>query len=238
MLQLTPILNVENAMRSLLPAGVALSLAESRATSALLLDEERESVRHANGKRLREFAIARNCARTAFRELGLSPVAIPRDAAGAPVWPSGVVGSISHCEEFCCALVARTPAIKSVGVDIEGSEPVTSAQAAIFCAADEVALFQHLPLLHFTNWEKIAFCAKEAYFKAFYCLAGGLLDFKDIIVDFSQPSGSAGCFGIRLRNTALLQIPLWGRWGYAEETVFAFAIFGDALANRSIPGAS
>ncbi|MBL3669887.1 hypothetical protein JL475_28675 [Streptomyces sp. M2CJ-2] len=72
-----------------------------------LLPEEEPLVTAAVEKRGREFTAVRHCARQALRELGVAPGPILTDRAGAPVRPAGVVGSMTHGEGYCAAVLAR-----------------------------------------------------------------------------------------------------------------------------------
>src|SRR5690242_19900117 len=69
--------------------------------------------------RQRDFALGRFCARAALVLLGVGDVVIGRDARGRPLWPSGMVGSITHTKGYAAALAARQDRFLSVGVDAE-----------------------------------------------------------------------------------------------------------------------
>lgn len=77
---------------------------------AMMYLSEAAVVERAVGERRREFGTVRHCARQALQRIGL-PDAIPilPDADGVPGWPSGVVGSMTHCEGYRAAVVARSP---------------------------------------------------------------------------------------------------------------------------------
>src|ERR1700722_20336781 len=62
---------------------------------------------------------ARIVARTLLRQLGVPPCSIPKDDKGAPVWPSGVVGSLAHADDIAVAAVALESNGLSIGIDIE-----------------------------------------------------------------------------------------------------------------------
>jgi 4'-phosphopantetheinyl transferase EntD len=53
-------------------------------------------------KRWREFAAGRSCARKALAASGHAPVAVLQGAGREPVWPQGIVGSITHCSTYLC----------------------------------------------------------------------------------------------------------------------------------------
>ncbi|MEU2758298.1 MULTISPECIES: 4'-phosphopantetheinyl transferase family protein [Streptomyces] len=62
-----------------------------------LYPQEARIVERAVALRKREFATTRRCAREALARLGLPPVPILSDRHGAPRWPEGVLGSLTHC---------------------------------------------------------------------------------------------------------------------------------------------
>ena len=51
--------------------------------------------------------LGRACARAALANLGQGEAVIGIDEAGAPLWPAGVVGSITHTKGYAAALVAK-----------------------------------------------------------------------------------------------------------------------------------
>lgn len=81
--------------------------------------EEAALVMGAVEKRRREFALGRACARAALAAMGVEAAAIGRDPRGAPLWPTGVVGSITHTEGYTCALVGAAARFSAMGVDAE-----------------------------------------------------------------------------------------------------------------------
>src|SRR5260370_20887260 len=74
---------------------------------AYLLPEEEHLVAKAVAKRRREGTNARTCARRALARLGIAETAIRRGAKGEPLWPAGVVGSITHTTGYFAAAVAQ-----------------------------------------------------------------------------------------------------------------------------------
>src|ERR1700683_1547885 len=77
----------------------------------------------ASQRRRREFATARGCAHAALAGLGLPSAAILPDRRGAPIWPEGVVGSITHCSGYRAAAVAPAGQGAAVGL---GAEPAAA----------------------------------------------------------------------------------------------------------------
>src|SRR5262245_429638 len=108
---------VEELLAPLLPPSVSLAAAAIDGDEPVLHDEELAAVRGAVAKRRREVAFGRDCARRALAQLGAQPVTIPRGEGGAPVWPPGIVGSITHCDEVAAAAVARGETVRGLGID-------------------------------------------------------------------------------------------------------------------------
>jgi 4'-phosphopantetheinyl transferase EntD len=124
------------------------------------------------------FALGRASAREALRDLNAEePVAIPKGSGGEPVWPEGIVGSITHTREVAVAVVSRRTEYAGLGVDVEDLGRGPSARAArLICRPSEMewvnpeAGTERLALL---------FSAKEAVFKALYPIEGVWLGFAD-----------------------------------------------------------
>ena len=84
----------------------------------------------------------------ALAGLGLPPGRSCAGARGAPQWPLGVVGSITHCDGYRAAAVARGRDLRTIGLDAEPDEPLPRAcwsrslpeerAAAAACAAGHV----------------------------------------------------------------------------------------------------
>src|SRR5262245_43336399 len=84
-----------------------------------LYADEEALLAHAVDKRRREFTTVRVLARRLLDELGFAPAPILRDERGAPIWPHGVVGSMTHCDGFRAVAVARAAAVPTIGIDPE-----------------------------------------------------------------------------------------------------------------------
>src|SRR5690349_19867240 len=107
-----------------MPAGVACRDTTEDVAESTLFAEEAERVAKAVTKRRREFATVRHCARQALAELGIQPVALLNGERGAPKWPAGVVGSMTHCAGYRAAAVALDTVIHTIGIDAEPHGPL------------------------------------------------------------------------------------------------------------------
>jgi|HubBroStandDraft_6_1064221.scaffolds.fasta_scaffold138215_3 4'-phosphopantetheinyl transferase EntD len=215
------------AISSLFPAHVAVCIASSDMYCGGLFPQEVELISASIPKRRAEFTAGRNAARAALALIGAPVRPILRNPQRAPVWPPGFVGSIAHCKEFCCAVVARSAQIISLGFDAETIDSLEDELADHICVADEFLHFANLPQPPGTNWAKLAFSAKEAFHKCHNPLTGELLDFQDVSVRFSLgPTCREGSFQITIgdRGASPAQQPSFhGAWLIDEKRVYAGA---------------
>lgn len=132
-------------------------------------------------KRQRDFALGRFCAHAALVQMGRDEPVIPVGPGGAPVWPAGIVGSITHTRGYAAALVAPQDRFHAVGIDAERIGGVTEAlMPRLFGAAEQewlMALDAKKRVVAMT----LFFSAKEAFYKAFR--AQTRLSFKDIQIE-------------------------------------------------------
>jgi 4'-phosphopantetheinyl transferase EntD len=153
------------------------------------LPEEEPLIARSVAKRRNEFVTVRHCARLALGEIGVAPVPILKGDKGEPCWPDGVVGSLTHCEGYRGAVVSRTDAARSVGIDAEPHGDLPDGVLDAVSLPAERAELSTLPAgLH---WDRILFCAKEATYKAWYPLTERWLGFEDAHIVFNVDSGCA-----------------------------------------------
>lgn len=154
-----------------------------------LFPEEEELLARALPKRRAEFAAGRTCARNALANMGIPPRPILRATDGAPVWPDGVVGSITHCSDYCAAAVAYSHRSRWIGIDAEPNEPLPEDLLSYVASAWEIEKFV-CPLNVISNWGRFLFSAKESVYKVWFSIRGTWLDFKDVSIEI-HPSISS-----------------------------------------------
>lgn len=174
-------------MGQLLPRRVVCDEAHVDRLDVVLPPQEREYVKRASAGRGREFATARDCARRALARLELSPGPIPRAPGGEPVWPPGIVGSITHCAGYRAAAVAWREQIRSIGIDAEPDAPLPTPVRDLVCAADEIAV---LPRSGADCYDRVVFSAKESVYKAWYPVTSQWLGFEDVRVEIHPGEGT------------------------------------------------
>ncbi|MEL6185938.1 MAG: 4'-phosphopantetheinyl transferase superfamily protein [Myxococcota bacterium] len=180
--------------RALLGANVRTRAAALAGPIPSLPPEEDAVVATAVEKRRREFAVGRTLARALLAEVG-SPVRhLPRREDRAPEWPSGVAGTITHTDEV--AVVAVTRGEVGLGLDVEEASPLPEAMARLIVRPDERTVTRDLA--------KVAFSAKEAFYKAQYRYTETLLDFLDVSLHMDL---SAQTFEVEVHHPAGRYLP-------------------------------
>lgn len=167
----------------LLPDGVAAYEAFTDPPDAMLFPEEHATLERAVTKRRREFTTVRMLARQALVELGVPVTPILPGLRGAPGWPVGVVGSMTHCDGYRASAVARRSALVTVGIDAEPHAPLPDGVHDLVARPEEQQLLQQLageaPTV---AWDRLLFSAKESVYKAWFPLTRRWLDFSEASV--------------------------------------------------------
>jgi 4'-phosphopantetheinyl transferase EntD len=132
---------------------------------------EEELIAGASVGRRREFAEARACARDALAALGVPAGPIPAAGDGAPIWPEGVVGSVTHKGGYRAAAVARVADLAGLGIDAEPDERLPGGVLETIASPEELDQVEALLAGQAgVAWDRLLFCAKEAVVKTVYPL--------------------------------------------------------------------
>jgi 4'-phosphopantetheinyl transferase EntD len=212
---------------SLLPASCATHETD-RDLDVELYPEEAAAVANAVPRRRAEFATGRHCARQALAALGMPPAPLLPGHQRAPVWPAGIVGSLTHCDGYRAASVARGTDLRGIGIDAEPDLPLPDGVLATIAGGAErehlADLVRHRPG---PAWDRLMFCAKEAVYKVWSPLTGGWLGFHDVDLRL-RPDGG---FDVRLlvpdpngtdaNSTDAPLHQLTGRWAVADGVLLA-----------------
>ncbi|MET7906343.1 4'-phosphopantetheinyl transferase superfamily protein [Streptomyces sp. NPDC005355] len=236
----------------LVPAGVAGAEAFDDVLPHLPDHRELALVRGRPDRVVRQFTAARACAHRCLEVLGAPPGPLLRTAGGAPAWPAGFVGSVTHCAGYRGAVAARAPVWAALGVDAEPALPLQHGVLGLIASAGERRMTSRLlgerPEL---PWDRLLFSAKEAVYKAWYPAArqwigtsavtvafttGGLLT-AEVRPDRTPPpparrraedGGTVWAGGVAARYT--------GRW-HVEGGLLLTAVAVPAGAPTTAPGA-
>lgn len=176
-------------LRRLLGPEYGVAVGDPTSPQPSLLGDEIDAVAGAVPKRQLEFTAGRAAARAAMLQIGFPPAEIPMAQDRSPVWPEGLVGSITHCEGVCLAVVARTQTARGVGIDIEPETTLPPDLEEIVCTPAERVWLGAQPSDQRGLWAKHVFSAKESAYKATYPITQKLIGFSEMTVAFS-PDGA------------------------------------------------
>ncbi|WP_404314011.1 4'-phosphopantetheinyl transferase Npt [Prescottella equi] len=187
----------------ILPAGVASAELFEDPPGLQPHPQEESLIAKAVEKRRREFIGARHCARLAMADLGVEPAPILRGDKGSPVWPRGVVGSLTHCDGYRAAVLGYAMQVRSVGIDAEPNGPLPNGVLdAVSLPAEREWLTSAEPAP--VHWDRLLFCAKEATYKAWFPLTGRWLGFEDAHITFTAGAESTDWIGGTFRSRLLV----------------------------------
>jgi 4'-phosphopantetheinyl transferase EntD len=174
-----------------LPPGIATMAVFDDPPHATLLAAEVEALGKVVEKRRREYTTVRHCARIALRKLGRPPTPLVPGLFGAPLWPPGVVGSMSHCEGYRVAAVASTDVMVTIGVDAEPNRPLPDRTLEVIADAEERLMLEELALRSTDAcWDRVLFSAKESVYKAWFPLTQSWLGFDEAHLTIEPADGT------------------------------------------------
>jgi enterobactin synthetase component D / holo-[acyl-carrier protein] synthase len=173
--------NFATILQKILPATVASGEQIGMLSGSLLNEEITILGQNAAPRRKAEFAAGRTCGRQAMRVLGLPEMPILRGDDRQPLWPEGIVGSITHCDGYCAAAVGRATEFSAIGIDAENNEPLPANVLGAVAFGDELEWVHSLPPVG-VCWDRLLFSIKEAVYKAWYPRERRWLDFDQVSV--------------------------------------------------------
>lgn len=171
-------------LRARLWPGLTLLGAPASDRRDSLFPAEHERIERAVPTRKHEYSTGRWLARLALSAIDHPPVPILGGPANEPLWPAGVVGSLTHSAAFCAVAIGRATDYRGIGLDLELSRPPSSDIAHLIVAASEPPEYRTEP------WLRLVFSAKEAVFKCVYPLAKRFIDFHEVAVALDEDSRS------------------------------------------------
>lgn len=140
-------------------------------------------------KRREQFLLGRAAAHAALESLPPTfdaSTAILRGPDGEPLWPDGVVGSISHTDGAGIAVIGLADEFESLGVDIEpAARKISDGVIKKITLPAERVWVDELPSKRQIRALQL-FCAKESIYKAYYPLCRKRLTFKDAFVRWEE----------------------------------------------------
>ena len=196
--------------RELLPDDVKTAWGDPRDDAPLAHPAEEALIALAVEKRKREFRKARACARELLAAFGVNEFPLLSGAQREPLWPEGLVGSVTHTDGLCAVAVGQRLHYAGIGIDVEPEGPFSEAVAKRVCTAAEIAVASDATGLSGVSAARLVFSAKEAFYKSQFCVTARFLGFSDVTVEL----GRDGDFSVRvLADVAGLEGEAFaGRW--------------------------
>jgi enterobactin synthetase component D / holo-[acyl-carrier protein] synthase len=174
--------------------------------------EDLAAVAGAAEKRRHEYLAGRLCARRALARLGIRDHILRAGADRAPIWPSGVTGSITHAgaapDGFCGVAVARRDDLAAVGIDAELDRPLPDELIPIVLTPREQEALLRRPAPDRGRIAALTFSAKESVYKALAPLLDAFIDFQEAEIRFDLDADlRAGRFAVDVRLPAPSTLP-------------------------------
>jgi 4'-phosphopantetheinyl transferase EntD len=150
------------------------------------LPEEAAWIESAPKGRREEFLTGRWCAQQALRQLGLQPSPVGVGPQHQPLWPPGIVGSITHAAGIATVVVARAGNCIGIGIDLLENADATRAlrDAAGLIASEDEEEEARVAASGLVDARALVFSVKESAIKAISPTLRRFLDFREIDVRF------------------------------------------------------
>lgn len=147
----------------LLPSSVRWAHEFSDHADVALFPQEQADIANSEHDRHAGFATVRPLARAAPDDLG--QVSLPPGERGAPVWPTGVAGSMTRGAGYraVAVTVAHASDVLTIGVDAEPDATLPDGVSDTIARPEEHV---SLPSTTGTAWDRILFIAEESVDKA------------------------------------------------------------------------
>ncbi len=201
----------------ILPSGAVSVETRKHLKWVALFPEEQHAIRRAGSKRRAEFISARACAREALAQIGFPGLAVPKGFDGGPIWPGGVVGSVTHCAGLRAVAVVRRGRFAALGIDAEPEAPLPPGVLPAISTRRERAKLRWAGLrIGTVAPDRLLFSAKEAAFK---CLCGAGAD----AADFASVRIALG-WGTFIAMGGTRRQRLTGRWHVRDGFICAVAV--------------
>lgn len=176
---------ISAAAQALFPAEVAVAVLDPRLAQGNLIGDEPQIIARAKPGRVREFTAGRVAARLAMLAMGAPARPVLSRDNRAPIWPAGIVGSISHAPACCISVIAAARNIASLGVDVEPWEPLPVDLHRTICTKGELDWLNCQHPAQRDYFAKLIFSAKECAYKSQFPLSGQILNYDAIKISLN-----------------------------------------------------
>ena len=111
-------------------------------------------------------------------------------SSGMPLWPGGIIGSVTHTKRHVCVMVGLSQEYLAMGIDLE---PLISSEKSqelgpLVLGASEIDLYrQDLSAMPFNQFFTRCYSFKEAIYKLLFPQIKTFIDFKEIVITHIDP---------------------------------------------------
>jgi 4'-phosphopantetheinyl transferase EntD len=154
--------------------------------AGLLSSEEKRISQGFGKKRKEEFSTGRYLAKSLLCKAGCEVQTIAATERGRPLWPAGISGSISHCDQYCVSAVTSSDDYSSVGIDIEETGRLEYGDCERFMCSAELDHLAAIEPQSRNQMLTIVFSLKEAVYKCLNPVFGKWIDYEDAAVDIAS----------------------------------------------------
>jgi len=178
-------------LKDIIPKNISLEvlnddliISTSDLKNLLTINEQGILTKSSTEKRVREFCLGRVAAKNSILNLKSinknSEIEILRSSEHRPLWPEGIVGSISHCSKRIVAVTAKETDYYGLGADIITKQRIVNPKIIETLCSDDERLNilgqwkDDLNLLYLT-----VFSVKESLYKLFSSLEFRKMEWKD-----------------------------------------------------------
>ncbi len=165
---------------------VVIAVGDPAEESPPLWPAEEALITRAVPKRRREFAMGRHCARQALAALGVLAFPLVHAESREPIWPPGIVGSLSHTAGLVAVAVAKQSAYASLGIDVEPEEGLSAEIEEKIATAEERAWLDQFPDGERGVMARVIFSAKECFYKCQHSVSQTFMGFQDASTTFDN----------------------------------------------------
>ena len=162
--------------------------------------------------REQEHSLGRYCAQQALGAINFHCNVIKSSSHGFPIWPDGIVGSISHSKGLCLSAVAQITNFQAIGIDVEQFNRMKERSIERIVHPKEIAQIGN-DLTKAT----LLFSIKEAFYKAQYPIFKNSLNFKDLAFEYDFTAQKAQL--IWLSDKSPIAKLDYSSWAISFETI-------------------
>lgn len=184
----------------LLPASVLAAQITKAVDTQKLYAEEAHSLGNVAPKRLQDFTAGRLCARRVLAQLGHHQFALLIGDDRRPVWPQGIIGSITHTHNFCAAIATAESELIALGIDAECLNAVSQQVLPEIATEDEITWLSRFSESDRRHYATLIFSAKEAFYKAQFQLTKSWMGFHDLVLCPASSRFDQGHFSLVIVN--------------------------------------